>query len=238
MVEIRARIERSPRVDDDYARRAVEGTTIQVEGSGRSVRIWSDYSGVPCRGLFRGGGRSVPRVHYEIRAPRQLDLDLDIDRSDATLQGFEGRLVMDFNRSDLDARDLAGTITLDLDRGALRASGLTGSITLDLDRGPRADLDGVRGSLHLDIDRTNVTMRNVRIDDDSHVKIDRGDLDIELERDQALTIDVDLSRRADFSSELPVTMLRTGRRFHGTINGGGPQLRIDADRSDIRLRTP
>ena len=235
-VEIRARIERPPRVDDAYARRAVEGPTIEVEGGGRSVRIRSDYSGVPRRGLF-GGSRSLPRVHYEIRAPRQLDLDLDIDRSDTTLQGFDGRLVLDFDRSDLDLRDLAGTIALDLDRGELQASGLTGSISLDLDRGQRVVLDGVRGSLNLDIDRTNVTMRDVRIDDDSRVEIDRGDLDVELAGDQALTIEANLSRRANFSSDLPVTMQRTGRAFHGTINGGGPELRIEADRSDIRLRT-
>ena len=236
-VEIRARIERPRRVDDDYARRAVAGTTIDVEGGGRSVRIRTDYSGVPRRGGLFWGARSVPRVHYEIRAPRQLDLDLDIDRSDTTVQGFEGRLVLDFDRSDLDARDLTGTIALDLDRGELRASGFTGSISLDLDRGQRVELDGIHGSLHLDIDRTNVTMRDVRIDDDSRVEIDRGNLDVELDGDQALTIDADLSRLADFSSELPVTMLRTGRTFHGTINGGGPQLRIEADRSDVRLRT-
>ncbi len=236
-VEIRARIERPPRVDDDYARRAVAGTTIEVTGGGRSVRIRSDYSGVPRRGGLFWRARSVPRVHYEIRAPRQLDLDLDIDRSDTTVEGFEGRLVLDFDRSDLDARDLAGTIVLDLDRGELRASGLAGSITLDLDRGQRVVLDGVRGSLNLDIDRTNVTMRDVRIDDDSRVEIDRGDLDVELAGDQALTIEANLSRRADLSSDLPVTMRRTGRTFHGTINGGGPELRIEADRSDTWLRT-
>ena len=236
-VEIRARIERPPRVDDDYARRAIEGTTIEVESGGRSVRIWSDYSGVPRRGGLFWGARRVPRVHYEIRAPRRLDLDLDIDRSDTTVRGFEGTLVLDLDRSDLEASDLAGTITIDLDRAQLQASDLRGDISLNLDRGQHVVLDGLSGSLRLDIDRTNVTMRDVRIDDDSRVEIDRGDLDIELAGDQTLTIDADLSRRADFSSDLPVTMQRTGHTFHGTINGGGPRLRIEADRSDIRLRT-
>lgn len=235
-VEIRARIERPRRVDDDYARRAIAGTTIEVERDGRSVRIRSDYSGVPRRERLFWGSRHLPRVHYEIRAPRRLDLELDIDRSDTTVQGFEGILVLDLDRSDLEASDLAGSITIDLNRARLEASDLSGDIALDLNRGQRVVLDGLSGSLRLDIDRTNVTMRDVRIDDDSWVEIDRGDLDVELAGDQALTIAADVSRRADFSSDLPMTMQRTGRGFHGTINGGGPELRIEADRSDVRLR--
>ena len=71
---------------------------------------------------------------------------------------------------------------------------------------------------------------------DVDLDIDRGDLVIELAETQPLTIAADMSRRGDFSSDLPVTMQRTGRNFLGTINGGGPELRIEADRSDIRLR--
>jgi hypothetical protein len=235
-VEIRARIEPPSGVDDDYARAAVEGTTIEVEASGRAVRIRSNFDDVPRRGLFRGM-RSLPRVHYEIRAPRQVDLHLDIDRSDTTVRGFEGRLVFDLDRSDLDASDLTGEIVMDLDRGVLTASDLSGDIGLDLDRGQRAVLDRVRGTLHFDLDRTSMTMRDVQIDEDSRVEIDRGDLDVQLVDDQALTIDADMSRRADLSSDLPLTMHRTGRDFRGTINGGGPALRIDADRSQIRLQT-
>ena len=216
-VEIHARIEPPPGVDADYARRAVEGATIEIRGNYRSVRIRTDYSGVPRLGAF-SGSRTLPRVHYEIRAPRQLDLDLDIDRSDTTLEGFEGRLLLALDRSDLEASDLAGTIALELNRGALRATDLSGSIALDLDR-------------------TSATMLNVQIDGDSSVEIDRGDLDLQLAGNQALTIDADMTRRADFSSDLPVTLQPGGRGFHGTINGGGPALRIEADRSDIRLRT-
>ena len=115
-VEIHARIEPPPGVDADYARRAVEGATIEIRGNYRSVRIRTDYSGVPRLGAF-SGSRTLPRVHYEIRAPRQLDLDLDIDRSDTTLEGFEGRLLLALDRSDLEASDLAGTIALELNRG-------------------------------------------------------------------------------------------------------------------------
>ena len=215
-VEIRARIEPPRRADADYARRAVEATTVDVESDGRSVRIRSNYEDVPYRGTF--GNRDVPFIHYEISAPRQLELDLDIDRSDTNLSGFDGSIVAEFDRSELEASDLAG------------------EIALVLDRGDHVTLTGVRGSIDLEVDRTDVTLREVRIDADSRVEIDRGDLNLELAETQALTLEAEMSRRADFSSDLPVTMQELGRNFRGTINGGGPELRIHADRAEIRIR--
>ena len=78
-------------------------------------------------------------------------------------------------------------------------------------------------------------LRGVRIDDGSRIDIDRGDLDLELSGSSALSLTTEMLRRADFSSDLPVTMHELGRSFRGTINGGGPELRIKADRSAVRL---
>ena len=258
--EILARIEPPADVDADYAQRAVEGTAIEVRGNRRSVRIRTDYEGVPRRGLFRN--RRLPRVHYEIRAPRQLDLDLEIDRSAATVEGFEGRLLLDLDRSDLDARDLAGTVTLTFDRGEFQASGLAGSIVIDLDRARGVVLDGVRGDLQLDAERTDVTLRDLAIENDSLVEMDRGDLAIELAADRGVTIDAALTGRSGFTVgpgdvSLPSPGVtgqhlfvlgaarwaqRSETESSGAerleVNGGGPLLRIEADRGAVRLRTP
>lgn len=233
-VEIHARIEPPSGVDDDYARRAVEGTTIDVTTSNDSVRIRTDYGGVPRRGMW---GRRVPRVHYEIRAPRESDLDIQIDRGDATIEGFAGRILIELDRSDLTASDLTGNITVDLDRSGLEIRDLAGQVSLRLDRGRNVSLDGVRASVDLDADRTNVTMHDVWIDGDSRLEIDRGDLVVELDLSQTLTIEADMSRRGDFSSDLPIEVQQIGREFSGTINGGGAMLHIRADRSEVRLST-
>ena len=233
--EIVARIEPPGDVDADYARQAVEGTSIEVRGNRRSVRIRTDYGGVPRRaGLL--GGRRMPRVYYEIRAPRQLDLDLEIDRAPTTVEGFEGRLLLDLDRSDLDVRDLAGTVTLELDRGTLRAAGLAGSIAIDLDRAGEVLLDGLRGDLQLDADRTSVMLRDLAIENDSAVETDRGDLDIALAADRAVTIDAATTRRSGFSGDVPGTFESQGGDFRGDVNGGGPVLRIEADRGAVRVR--
>ncbi len=107
-VDIRARIEPPVGADADEGRRSGEGTTVDVRGSRRSVRVRSVY----------GAARS--RVHYDIRAPREIDLDLVIRGADTTLGGFEGRLFLELYDGVLEADDLTGMIVLDLDGVVLR----------------------------------------------------------------------------------------------------------------------
>ena len=233
--EIVARIEPPSGVDDDYAREAVDGTAIEVRGNRRSVRIRTDYRGVPRRGgLF--GNRRLPRVHYEIRVPRELDLDLEVDRAATTLEGFEGRLLLDLDRSDLELRDVGGVLTLQFDRGRFQASGLAGSIAIGLDRAREVVLDGVRGDLRLDADRSDVVLRDLAVEGDSAVEMDRGDLDVELAAAGGVTVDVSTTRRSGFSSDLPATFESRGGDFRGDVNGGGPVLSIEADRGAVRVR--
>ena len=233
--EIVARIEPPGGVDDDYARQAVDGTAIEVRGNRRSARVRTDYRGVPRRGGLLGS-RRLPRVHYEIRVPRQLDLDLEIDRAATTLEGFEGRLLLDLDRSDLDARDLGGMVTLQFDRGRFQARGLAGSIAVTLDRAREVMLDGVRGDLRLDADRSDVVLRDLAVEGASAVEVDRGDLDVALAAGARVTIDVSTTRRSGFSSDLPGTLEPRDGGFRGDVNGGGPVLRIEADRGAVRVR--
>ena len=67
-VEIRVRIEPPPGVDEDYARRAVEGTTIDYDSDGRSVRIRSNYSGVPPARPAVGGAEIAASALRDPRA--------------------------------------------------------------------------------------------------------------------------------------------------------------------------
>ena len=234
-VDVHARIEPPSNVDDDYARRAVEGTEIRIDADARSVRIRADYDGVPRRWPF---DRRLPHVHYTIQAPRQLDLDLEIDRNDdAIVRDFEGTLTIDVDRSEFEGTDLGGTITMSVDRSALTVRDVTGQVSIGIDRGRDVVLDGVRGAFRLKTDRTTVTMPNAVIEGDSTVDMDRGGIEIDLDAAQTLTLDAELSRRADFSTDLPVTIEDGGRHVRGTMNGGGPRLRVEGDRAEIRLRT-
>ena len=213
-VEIRARIEAPRDIDIDYAREIVDATHIEVQVTSARVQVRTDLSDVR-QWWKHGRRRAMPRVHYEIRVPRETDLDLDLDRVAATVRGVEGTIAFDLDRTDLGASDLSGTIRIDSDRGNIEAVRL-------------------RGSLHVDVDRGNAAMRDVRIAGDSRVAVDRGDLDLELVGEQAVTVHADVSRRARVTSDLPGATRHSGRRW--SIDGGGPELKIAADRGHVRLR--
>src|SRR5262249_765884 len=86
-VDIYARIEPPDNEDADYGRRAVEAARIEVLGDSRSLTIRSNFDDVPYK-TGEGYSRSAPNIHYEIRAPRNLNLDLGADRCKVEVQGF------------------------------------------------------------------------------------------------------------------------------------------------------
>jgi len=219
-VEIHARIEAPEGVSGDYAREAVDATEIRITGDRRSLRIAPDYDKVPYeRRWFSGNSRTVPPIHFEIKAPRRLDLHLDLDRSPTRLSGFEGRIDIVSDRGDIDASDLAG------------------AIRLEVDRGERVQLTGVSGSFDIEADRSDVRVTVAKLEADSRVEIDRGEVELSVAASQGLDLRADIERRAVFDSDFPVTMRGSiGDRFEGAVNGGGPRLTIYSDRAPVRLR--
>ena len=236
-VEIQARIEAPADVDGAYAREIVTATRIDVRATAGEVRIRSDFSDVERRGFF-DRRRTLPDVHYEINAPREVNLDIELARgAGTTLRGFEGQITINSDRSDLNLVELSGTLRIDLDRGQMQASDFTGSLTLNVERGTRALLTRLSGSVLIDAIRTNVVLSDARIDGDSDITLDRGDLDLELAGSQPLTIDAELSSRAILRNDLPGTLQQSGGRYQLTLEGGGPALRVQADDGEVRLRT-
>ena len=112
-VEIRARIEMPRREDADYARRVVDATRIDVSGQGGSVTVATNYDDVPSKDGRTGrdsgwGDRTVPAVHYEIRAPHRVALAVDSDRGPAAISGFEGPIDLVVDRRGLHLSHVAG----------------------------------------------------------------------------------------------------------------------------------
>jgi len=219
-VEIRARIERPEGVEEDYATRAVEATNILVTGDRNAVSVVSDYSQVPTRkGWGDGENRTVPPVHYEVRAPRRINLSLDSDRGPVNVVGFEGALDIVVDRGELELREVVG------------------DLRVEIDRGDRSRMSGVRGSLRLEADRTNLDIEAQALDRDSRIEIDRGDVELRVPDAQRLTVRTDISRRARFHTDFPIQWTSSNpRRSQGHINGGGAELFLESDRANIELR--
>jgi hypothetical protein len=218
-IEIHARIEPPENADADYGRRAVEAARVEVLGDARSLTIRSNFDDVPIKGGDQGNSRSLPDIHYEIRAPRNLNLDLSADRCKVEVKGLAGRLNFETDRTPLTANDLSGEIRIKMDRG-------------------RATVSGFQGKIDLDTDRTDSQLQAVRIDGDSRLKVGRGECEMRIPDSQGLAVNATLGRREHFYNDFGITLnsLNDRNNIEGVINGGGPRLRIEGDRGTIRLK--
>ena len=258
-VEIVARIEADTDTSRAYAELAVEATEVDFYSTARSVTIRSDYSEVPCEeDLERSSRRnncskSLPFIHYEIRAPRSLNLTIDDHKSEISVTGIEGSLRLDTHRGKVDLNDIQGTIRLETHRGTVTAAGLNGDVVIDTHRGRidaseisgslrlsshrgTAMLTGVSGRVNVDTYRGNVRMDIVRLDGGSRLSTYRGNIRLKLPSSQKLSVEGEIGRRGDFESDFEMTMRKLDReRFEAEINGGGPRLRVKTTSGEIRL---
>ena len=217
-VEIIARIVMKERVEPDYARRAVEAVRIEVAGDSRELSIRPIYDDVPRRDGSGGWSRTLPDVNFEIQAPRHMILQLDTDRTEVDLRGLDGKL------------------TLKSDRGKVTAQDLGGDIRLKMDRCGNSALSGLRGTLNVEMDRSELTVGALQISGDSRFDVSRGEAMLQLPRSQGLSVSANVGRRADFNSEFAISTRKFGDRVEGDINGGGPKLLIHTDRGKVELK--
>lgn len=272
-VEIVARIEADLESDDinreyavkdisrEYAERSVEVTRVVISGSGRSVRIRSDYDDVPCREYRDSSSwgntcirKVLPYVHYTIRAPRSLRLTIDDHKSEITLEGFEGSLHLDTHRgpiklanisgdirlethrSEVTLTDLGGDIRIETHRGEIEARNLKGDFRLSTHRG-KLDLAGFSGSVEIETYRGEIKLDRVHLDSNSRIETSRGRITMSVAENQALSIRGTVGRRGDFETDFEMSIRSLGRdRFEAEINGGGPLLYVSTDSGKIRLR--
>src|SRR5262249_4957360 len=202
-VEIYARIYKPEGADSDFDPRAIEATRIDVTGDARALTIRTNFDDVPTRDGRMWGNRTLPEIHLEIRAPRNLKLHQDADRGEIDLRGFEGRLNLSTDRTSLKAEDLVGEISLHMDRGTVSVS-------------------NVRARLEFHSDRTNGKFQGARITGDSRLEVDRGEIEIGVPGAQGLSLSANRSRRGEFVSDFAITTRNfNGDRVEGEINGGG-----------------
>jgi len=125
---------------------------------------------------------------------------------------------------------LIGGVAMDAD------CDLGGDIRLKMDRCGNSALSGFRGTLNVEMDRSELTVGALHISGDSRLEVSRGEAMLKLPRSQGLSVSANVGRRADFDSEFAISTRRFGDRVEGDINGGGPKLLIHTDRGKVELK--
>lgn len=222
-VEIVARIEAGEGVSARYARESVDATEVEVRGDASSVSIRSNYDHVPSeRRWFFGSSKVLPYIHYEIRAPRYIDLTLDDYKSDVELEGFEGEFRLETYKGRMQIMEPRGSVRVKTYKGEVVVQKLDGTIDASTYKG------------EIDIELSNMTDR-------SSLETYKGDFVIRIPKNLNFTLVSEIERRGDLDSDFPLEIGpedRQRERWYGKsdVNGGGPELLVSTERGTIRLR--
>ncbi|MBZ5608813.1 MAG: DUF4097 domain-containing protein [Acidobacteriia bacterium] len=129
------------------------------------------------------------------------------------------RLSIHDRRSDLQIRDLSAALDINTHRGATRIERLRGPLYLTTHR----------GDAHIDF---------AAFTGASRVETHRGSIQLRLPKDSRFELHAQLDRRSSIESDFPVMAhlsRHSGGDVEGTVNGGGPALRLSTERGRIRV---
>jgi hypothetical protein len=205
--------------NDEDRERWIRETTVRFEGDDHHRLIKVEFP----ENFFHGWGHwnGSHGVDLRIHVPRQVNAELKTDRGRLTVEEITGKVEIGSDRGDVEISRFDGELRLRADRGNvnLRDSKIQNGIHLVLDRGS-ADV-----GLH-------------QLGGPADLEVSRGDISVTLPGNAAFTLDAERSRRSNFHSDFGVVARGgfDGSRIHGDVNGGGPTLRLRADRGSIWLR--
>jgi len=125
------------------------------------------------------------------------------------------------HRSDSEIADVEGGLDITTHRGNVKITGLA-------------------GPLHVDTHRGTVTAAFRSFNGDSSIDTHRGTIDLTMPRASRFDLQTDFARQASLETDFPVMSRASGRirsGLNGTVNGGGPALRITSHRGSFSIHS-
>jgi hypothetical protein len=203
-VEILARIE--PDGTDSSQAEKVRLTEVDIEASGKAVRIRSDYSRVKSRSFWSHFGEddqgTLPFVRYTVRMPRRGSFQLKDHKSRIGVSGLDG---------DVDLNSYKGIVEL-ADLPGVRLKTYKGEVRARFDRFERdSSFETYKGDILVELPA-------------------RAGFDLEADTGRRGDLDNDFGLTAASDRDD-----RDGR-YRGPVNGGGPNLRLETYKGRFRIR--
>jgi len=211
-VEVIAQIVAEP--GNAAARDAVDATEIEIEHQNGVVFVRTSYQHLAQ--TADGEPDVTPAVHFRIRAPRRLDLQVIDAKSDLRIRGFDGKIDIAQQKGQLTGENLTGTVAIEKIKGDV-------------------DLSGLRGSFAIVSQKGNIALSVVSIDAASHIMAGKGHIELRIPGSLGMNVRARgtgrNSIRSDFALD-SVGLLKNS--FQGQVNGGGPEVSLTAG-GNVRL---
>jgi hypothetical protein len=191
-----------------HEQRKVDETEIRIHGSGRQVKIQTDYSeaehhGCSFFGLFSGDNGSMPFVHYTITVPATARLQIKDYKSETSIKNLKGSVRMETYKGSVDIVRQEGPVDLETYKGDVKIDYANYAGT--------NSFETYKGKIELNIPAKS-----------------GFDLDADIGRHGEFETDFNIDRSHKS---------RHDETYNTTVNGGGSTLRISTEKGDIRVRS-
>lgn len=167
------------------------------------------------------GGDFAGAVELTIHTPRQVNLDLD---------GYKPEMLINSIHGDIRIESYKSPITIESTIGSIRVNTYKETIKM-------RNVD-IEGTLYVDMYKGELDIDASGLGDGATLKNYKAEVVLRLPAQTPMTLDVDGTKRGSFESEFPFML--TGKvsddEIRGTVNGGGPRLRLTTYSGSFSLR--
>ncbi|NIN01529.1 MAG: DUF4097 family beta strand repeat protein [candidate division Zixibacteria bacterium] len=189
------------------------------------------------------GFRSVKKYEhiYSIRAPMYVELDLEGEDGDVTIERWQGKIYCDLEDGDVELESISSPSTqIRLEDGDVRIDGLQGDLSVRGEDGDVAIMDSRSKQCRIDLEDGDITITNSEGD----FEIAASDGDVTLNQVRASMLDISVE-----DGDIEVDLLRVdnidvditaddGNVKVGLEQGMSAAFSIDTDEGRIRTDLP
>lgn len=230
------------RVEIVFTKKAKRGIDSMVQAALADFEVTVDAtrSGVSIRGEFQRGRnywqRQLSRldIRFLVTVPRRYNVDLYTTSGNITTNSLTGEVQGHTSAGNIHVDDIIGPVQTQTSAGNLRFSGVKGPLSGRSSAG-NITITNCQGSVDAKTSAGNV--RAKMITQPRHqwiLQTSAGNITGTLNSNVAVDIDARTSI-GSLSTDFAVRGNVTRSRLHGTINGGGPLLKMRTSAGNIRL---
>ncbi len=168
---------------------------------------------------FDNNGHYTGSVELTIHAPRQVNLELRGHKPEMRVSSVQGNIEIKSYKSPIVIESTVGAIRINTYKDTVRLT--------NIDLRGRLDLRMYKGEALVDLKGMG---------DGADLETSKGQLVVRLPETEGLSLEVEGGRRVSFHSDFPIaTEVNSGYLVRGTINQGGPRVRLHTQKGSISL---
>lgn len=191
---------------------------------------------------WQWGGVDIPAVHYTLTMPTTATLVVDDHESTIDVTGLRNSVRIDTHEGPIYVQDHHGEVRIDSHESRMQLSDIVGNLVIDTHESDLT-VDKLKGGLRLDTHDGDATVTFTSLDDDIFVGTHDGDASLSLAEGTGFDIDTHFGDDVGVRSDFDLTKVRISEEdedeenYHGSVNGGGPEIHLDSHDGDFLLRS-